>query len=146
MRSFNNADTFSLSLWWMSQLFNQDSPVNPLHQCLILEFIDWHHLSSNFFCCTGELKCTAQIYTTTIFVNVTVCGETTTAAKIVMRRGFLMLTVSILISAGFWCWHRYCAVVSPNRRIYLMVQLKVTHCQSDFSSAYQHWLVFVIRS
>ncbi len=112
MRSFNSAVMFSSSWGLMGRPFNQDSPVNPLHHCVILwpGFIEWHHLSGNLFHFAGGLKCMASIYIVQrkndASVNVTVCRETTTAAKIEMRRSFSVSTVINPISAGFWCWHR----------------------------------------
>lgn len=46
------------------------------------------------------------------FVNVTVCRQNTTAARIETRRGFSVSTAINPVSAGFSCWHRYCAVIN----------------------------------
>lgn len=66
--------------WW-AQPLNQESPVSPLHHCMIPwpGSVEWHHLSSHFFHFMGGLECTAWIYIVQskndAFLNVTVCRE-----------------------------------------------------------------------
>lgn len=55
---FNSADTLSWSSGLMGRPFNQNTPVNPLHHCVIPwpGYIEWHHLSSNFFRFHGGIE------------------------------------------------------------------------------------------